>query len=141
MKLCTTILLILMVYCIYCGTAQSMSVEDNEDDNLLATYARGISRPRTSRRRNVPIGLVRRQPRNYGRVRNRPGYIYVLKEQQTNYYKIGLSVTPFRRRRNLQTGNPRRLLFACPRWRVRDRYAAETNAKRQLRVAIGKSYH
>ncbi len=133
MKLCTTILsacIILIVY-IYSGTARSISLESinnigDEEKELLANSAV-------------------RAPRARNRTNGRQGYIYVLREFEqahnrfTNYYKVGLSVNPIRRRKNLQTGNPRRLQFACRIYRVRDRFAAETNAKLQLRGAISKS--
>ena len=64
-------------------------------------------------------------------------YIYVLREgyqtdDKTGYYKIGKSVRPEKRLRNLQTGNPRRLHFHCDPnyWQVNDRqvFAAERAA-------------
>lgn len=38
---------------------------------------------------------------------NQPGYVYFIREDGTNYIKVGLTTDPRSRRRNLQTGNPR----------------------------------
>lgn len=50
--------------------------------------------------------------------KNGPGYVYLLSErtrrnggQPTNYYKIGVSSKPDKRLADLQTGNPRPLVF------------------------------
>lgn len=59
-------------------------------------------------------------------------YIYVLSEEGTDFYKIGLTKNRADKRRNqLQTGNPRDLLvlyeFSAP-----DRHAAESYIENQL---------
>ena len=42
-----------------------------------------------------------------------PGYLYVVRMGDTLYFKYGITVHPKNRLRNLQTGNPLRLVMKC----------------------------
>ena len=42
-----------------------------------------------------------------------PGYLYVVRMGDTLYFKYGITVDPKNRLRNLQTGNPLRLVMKC----------------------------
>lgn len=48
---------------------------------------------------------------NYSPVTGDGCYIYVIREKYTDYYKVGKTVNPSKRLGDLQTGNPRELIF------------------------------
>lgn len=50
-------------------------------------------------------------PDNYPPVTGDECYIYVIRERDTNYYKVGRTINPSRRLAGLQTGNPHQLIF------------------------------
>ena len=64
------------------------------------------------------------------------GYVYLIEEgnpyPDASYFKIGFSVNPNERLRNLQTGNPRKLTLVYFQ-RVRDHVACEGRLKNALR--------
>lgn len=49
--------------------------------------------------------------KNYQDQHHRPGYIYLIHQAGTNYYKIGLTSNPEKRLKQLQTGSSGRLCF------------------------------
>ena len=71
--------------------------------------------------------------------RNGPGFVYLLSEhtwsngQPTHYYKIGVSSTPRKRIADLQTGNPRPLVFQGEPVRV----SKVISAERRVHRAVG----
>lgn len=44
---------------------------------------------------------------------SRPGYLYIIQQGNTGYYKYGITGDPKARIRNLQTGNPQKLSMVC----------------------------
>ena len=70
--------------------------------------------------------------------RNGPGYVYLLSEhtksngQPTHFYKIGVSSKPDKRIADLQTGNPRPLLFQGAPIRVSRVISAEKSAHKAV---------
>lgn len=59
------------------------------------------------------------------------GYVYLIRMQDTTFYKVGMSLDPEIRLRTLQTGNPHRLLLV-DRLAVRDMRGAEMELHRRL---------
>ena len=59
------------------------------------------------------------------------GYVYIVKERNEDYYKIGASTDPATRVSNLQTGNPRRLDYVRL-YRATDCLQAENVAKNSV---------
>lgn len=48
---------------------------------------------------------------DYSPVTGNECYIYVIREKDTDYYKVGYTVNPSKRLGDLRTGNPRELIF------------------------------
>ena len=71
------------------------------------------------------------QPATKRVTRTRRGYIYIISERGTMYYKVGRSNDPDVRRGNLQTGNPRPLQI-LRQWMVTDMTRAEAAVKRSV---------
>ena len=80
--------------------------------------------------------------------RDRSGYVYMMIEESTtwmeipmHYYKIGSTINPGKRLRDLQTGNPRKLNYVdncvIP---VSDKIAAERRAQERLQEYLVEDY-
>ena len=61
----------------------------------------------------------------------RDGFVYIIAEAGTSFFKVGRSIDPITRRRNLQTGNPR-LFSIREQFEVTDDVAAEGAAHRAI---------
>lgn len=129
--------------------ASRSEIDDDGNEVFAYSAVRGrvhVCMPVRNRARNhLGVRNPRVRPRNTNlrqRINGR-GFVYIIREdagnQPTGYFKVGRSVRPSARKRNLQTGNPRRLVFHCTvngvvnsYFRVNDMVAAERLAKNAI---------